>query len=271
MENDNNKLEVIHTKIWQEEVSADNPFVAEKCICSGYDVYGELLTKASWFEYIWLLFMLEKPEPWKVELLEKISIAIANPGIRDHSVRAAMNAGVGGSTSASALMAALAVGAGQLNGAREIYVAMEWWQQCGTDLHKWKEIINTPPKQQRASVWNDIEHTPGFDPHGTTCSTPVLQTLNVLCDIANNGKLAWLAESRNDLEALSQSPLSMTGVIACAFVELELTSEQAEMFYLFLRLPGAAAHAIEQKKMGWKKYPFFGPALKITNDPGDKR
>ena len=122
MEEDKDKLEVIHTKIWQEEATADNPFVADKCICSGFDVYGELLNQASWFEYVWLLFNLEKPEKWQVELLEKIAIAIANPGIRDHSVRAAMNAGVGGSTSASTLMAAIAVGAGQLNGAREIFV-----------------------------------------------------------------------------------------------------------------------------------------------------
>ena len=40
------------------------------------------------------------------------------------------------------------------------------------------------------------------------------------------------------------------------------------MMYLMLRLPGAAAHALEQKQIGWKKYPFFGTDLKIVNDPG---
>ncbi len=71
MEEDNNKAEVIHTEIWQEEASADNPFVAERCFCAGYDVYDELLNNASWFEYIWLLFRLERPEQWQIELLEK--------------------------------------------------------------------------------------------------------------------------------------------------------------------------------------------------------
>ena len=75
MEEDNDVLEVIHTKIWQEQPSADNPFVAEKCFCSGYDVYEDLLSKASWFEYVWLLFRLEKPEQWQVALLEKVAIA----------------------------------------------------------------------------------------------------------------------------------------------------------------------------------------------------
>ena len=268
MEEDNNKAEVIHTKIWQEEASADNPFVAEKCFCSGYDVYGELLNKASWFEYIWLLFKLEKPEKWQLELLEKIAVAVANPGIRDHSVRAAMNAGVGGSTSASALMAALAVGAGQLHGAREIFICMEWWKECGNEITKWDSQIKNPPKMKRASVWGEIEHIPGFDPHGSSCAKPVMQTLEAFRDIRGEGNIAWLMENRESLEKYSGSPLSMTGVIASAFVDLGMTCDQAEMFYLFLRLPGAAAHALEQKQLGWKKYPFFGSALKITNDPG---
>ena len=40
------------------------------------------------------------------------------------------------------------------------------------------------------------------------------------------------------------------------------------MLYLMLRLPGAAAHAIEQKNMGWKKFPFYGPAIELVSDPG---
>ena len=113
MSSEDKKQEVIHTKIWREEPELDNPFAAKKCFCAGYDVYGDLLGKASWIEYLYLLFMLEKPTEQQAKLLETIAVTIANPGIRDHSVLAAMNAGVGGSTSASVLMAALAVGAGQ--------------------------------------------------------------------------------------------------------------------------------------------------------------
>ena len=45
-----------------------------------------------------------------------------------------MSAGVGGSTHASSLIAALSVGAGNLGGAREVFCAMDYWQQCGTSL-----------------------------------------------------------------------------------------------------------------------------------------
>ena len=107
MTDKNIKQEILNTSIWFEKAEEDNPFSAAECFCAGYDVYGDLLANASWFEYLYLMFKLEKPHSWQVNMLEKIAIAISNPGIRDHSIRAAMNAGAGGSTSASALMAAL--------------------------------------------------------------------------------------------------------------------------------------------------------------------
>ncbi|WP_221936108.1 hypothetical protein [Shewanella hanedai] len=45
----------------------------------------------------------------------------ATTGARDHSIQAAISAAAGGSTFASCLMEALAVGAGQLNGGQEIF------------------------------------------------------------------------------------------------------------------------------------------------------
>ena len=261
--------EVIHSKIWKEEPEPDNPFVAKKSFCAGYNVYGDLLDKASWAEYLYLLFKLEKPTQDQANLLETIAIAIANPGIRDHSVRAAMNAGVGGSTSASALMAALAVGAGQLGGAREVFLAMQIWNECGQDVKKWEQRIKNPSVSERADVWDPIEHTPGFDPNGVSCPTPVKQTLQHLCTIAgSNSNLFWLKENRKVLENYSDAPLAITGVMAAAFFDLDLSEEQGEMLFLLLRLPGAAVHALEQKHYGWSKYPFFGDAVKLQNDPG---
>ena len=266
------KKEVIHTKIWNEEPESDNPFAAKTCYCAGYDVYGDLLGKASWVEYLYLLFKLEKPTKEQAKLLETIAVAIANPGIRDYSVRAAMNAGVGGSTSASALMAALAVGAGQYGGAREVYFCMQMWEICGQDINKWKERIKNPPKEERADVWTRIEHTPGFDPNGVSCPTPIQQTLDYLSELAGpRSNVDWLNENRKILEQYSDMPLALTGVIAAAFVDLGLTDEQGEMLFLILRIPGAAAHSLEQNQYGLRKYPFFGDSLRLQNDPGPSR
>mgnify|MGYP002700428253 CR=1 FL=1 len=262
--------EKITTKIWFEEPEADNPFAAKTSYCSGYDVYGDLLGKVSWAEYIYLLFKLEKSKPWQSTLLENIAVAIANPGPRDLSVRGAMNGGVGGSTAASCLMAALAPGAGKNGGAREVYQVMRLWQQCQYDLSLWQQKLTDYEDEQAVEVWPASEHSPGFDPYGASCATPVLQTLDHLTSIYSEGALAYLSTNRTQLEKFADCPLGMTGVIAAAFTDLDLSDEQAEILFLLLRLPGAAAHSLEQKKLGWRNYPFFGDGLTLTNDPGAK-
>ncbi len=263
-----NEREKIQTQIWREEPEPDNPFAASACYCSGFDVFGDLLGKISLIEYIWLLFKLDPPTKAQAKVFETLAIALANPGPRDHSVRAAMNAGVGGSTHASALMAAIAVGAGNLGGAREVFTAMNYWQQCGRDIEKWKDIIENPPIEERTDVWPEMEHTPGFDPHGASCPTPVKQLLDHLCKEGAGETLKWLQSHRENLEQFSKTPLSFSGVAAATFFDLDFTPEQAEIIFLFLRLPGAAAHSLEQEKLGFSRYPFFGDGLKLTNDPG---
>ena len=70
-QNNDTEIEVIHTKIWREDPEPDNPFAAAKCYCAGYDVYGEILQKASWSEYLYLLFKQQRPSESDALLLEK--------------------------------------------------------------------------------------------------------------------------------------------------------------------------------------------------------
>ncbi len=264
----NVERDVIHTRIWEEVPEADNPFAAAACFCSGYDVFGDLLGKASWTEYLYLLFRRERPTAQHAKLLEGLAIALANPGPRDHSVRAAMSAGAGGSTHAACLMAALAVGAGQLSGAREVRLAMDCWQDCRQQLSAWENRLKHPPEVARADTWPSMDHPAGFDPNGASCPTPVRQTLDFLAAQRANGSLDWLRQHRIELEAAASCPLAMTGVAAAVFTELEFSSSQGEMLYLLLRLPGAAAHALEQMNNGWRRYPFFATGLELADDPG---
>ncbi len=257
------KQETITTKIWKEIPEDDNPFAAKVCYCSGFDVYGDLLGKASYIEYLYLLFKLEPPSQNQAKLLEGLSIALANPGIRDHSVRGAMNAGAGGSTHASALIAALAVGAGNLGGGREIYNMVKYWEQCGTDINAWEQMIKEPPVEERADVWVPMEHAPGFDPSGASCTLPVKQVLAYLAEVGVSEKLKWLQANRLDLEEFAECPLAMSGIAATVFYDLGLNPNQAEMLFLLLRLPGAAVHALEQEQLGWRRYPFFSEGLKL--------
>lgn len=258
--------EVIHTRIWQEEAEPDNAFAAASCHCHGYDVYGDLLKHASWIEYLFLLFRGEAPTPQQARLLEGLAIALANPGPRDAAVHAAMCGGVGGSTSASCLMAALAVGAGASGGAREVRLAMEDWLVRGTDLALWQKSLVTNPVADPASVWPVPGHPPGFDPYGVRCTAPVLETLALLVEVGCGSSLAWLQANRPSLESAAGLPLAMSGVAAAALRDLGCTPVQGEMLHLLLRLPGAAVHALEQKDYGYKNFPFF--RIELENDPG---
>jgi citrate synthase len=59
------------------------------------------------------------------------------------------------------------------------------------------------------------------------------------------------------MERAAGHPLAMTGVAAAALADLGFTPGSGEMLYLLLRLPGAAAHAIEQAELGHKRFPFY--------------
>ena len=272
-------METIRTRIWQEEAEPDNAFAALSCHCHGYDVYGDLLVNASWVEYLFLLFRGEAPSSEQARLLEGLALALANPGPRDAAVHAAMCGGVGGSTSASCLMAALAVGAGASGGAREVRLAMEDWLARGIDLALWQMGLAAKPVDDPADVWPAPGHPAGFDPHGVRCTGPVMQTLAHLVEVgcgAGPGcgqSLSWLQANRSSLESAAGLPLAMSGVAAAALHDLGFTSAQGEMLHLLLRLPGAAVHALEQKDFGHKNFPFFqvelendlGPALGVEN------
>jgi citrate synthase len=252
---DKHNPNAIRSQIWREDPEEDNPFAARTAYCRGYDVYGEMLGQARWVEMLYLLFKDEAPTARQADLLETLAVALANPGPRDASVHAAMCGGVCGSTAAASLIAALAVGAGQLSGGREVFLSMQGWLTCGTDIDAWGKWFSAPPANS-GSIWPKPEHPPGFDPHGVSAATPVKQTLAVLTSYSSGQFLPWLNENRNVIESAAGLPIALSGVAAAALTDLGFTPEQGEMIHLLLRLPGAAAHALEQRPLGYKKFPF---------------
>lgn len=256
----------INSEMWQEIASDEDPFSTQVAICCGFDVYGDILGKASYFEYLYLLFKKRRPSKEQSQALELLSVALANPGPRDPSVHAAMCAGVGQCHSSAILYAALACGSGSYGGGREIFLMAQSWQDCGNNLDQWLNLLRSPAPPTRESVWPECEHPPGFSPYDMQCSLPVLQTLQVLTTILTSGFVAWLAKNRIALERACGHPLALTGVAAATLSELEFTPEECEIIVLMLRLPGAAAHALEQRQLGFRQFPYF--SLDLTNDPG---
>jgi citrate synthase len=258
---------VIHTRIWREEPERDNAFATKTAYCRGYDVFGELLGKARWVEMLFLLLRDELPGTAELNMLEALAVGLANPGPRDQSIHAAMAGGACGSTAAANLIAALSVGAGRCGGAHEVFDAMTAWAEYGTDLSRWERHADlcVPDAME---IWPANEHPPGFDPHGVSTATSVRLLLEKLASIANTPHLSWLVRHREDLERKMGLPLATTGVAAAAFADLGFTPREGEMLYLLLRLPGAAAHALEQKDYGYKRFPFY--PIELEDDPAQK-
>ncbi len=260
----------LYTSIWLEQPEADNPFATRSAHCHGYDVYGQMLGQARWVDMLYLLFRGEAPTPAQSRMLEALALALANPGPRDPMVHAAMCGGIGGSPAAASLMAALSVGAGQSGGARDVFLAMKGWAACQESAAcDWVAVLtrDTPPTwlAPEDAGWPIIEHPAGFDPHGVSTATVVLQTLEALARLSTGPRLSWVVANRAELEHAARLPLSMTGVAAAALADLGFNGPQGEMLHLMLRLPGAAAHALEQARHGFKRFPY--PAVDLEVDP----
>lgn len=262
----------ITSAFWQEQAEPDNPFAAALCRCAGFDVYGDLLGKATATDYLFLLLQREPPKAWQRQLLNGLAVAVGNPGPRDLSVQAALSGGAGGSGLAACLMAALAPAAGNFGGAQEVNGLLKLWRQFGTDARFWLHFLRQDfpvrdNSQLYAEVWPALEHAPGFDPYGSSCATPVRQSLDYLAQCSEGTCLPWLHNHRLQLEEAAGKPLAMCAVAAAALADLGCTPEAGEMLYLLLRLPGAAAHALEQHERGWRDYPFHSESLVLTDDP----
>lgn len=263
---------VVTSAFWQELPEPDNPFAPALCRCAGFDVYGDLLDKATATDYLFLLLRREPPTPSQRRLLNALAVAIGNPGPRDLSVHAAMSGGAGGSGLAACLIAALAPAAGNYGGAAEVNALLKLWRRLGTDLQAWRDYIAQDfplqdTAQLYADVWPALEHAPGFDPYGISCTTPVRQSLDVLAQCSEGERLTWLRDHREELERAAGKPLALCAVAAAALADLGCDPQVGEMLYLLLRLPGAAAHALEQHERGWRDLPFYNDGLILTDDP----
>ncbi|MCE4557597.1 citryl-CoA lyase [Pelomonas cellulosilytica] len=260
------RQERVRTRIWREEAEPADRFATRAAQCRGYDVYGDLLGRARWVDLLWLLFREEPPTEDQACLLEALAVALANAGPRDAAVHAAMCSGLGRSPAAASLMAALAVGAGRHGGAQEVATAMALWADVPPvdDVAAWAAHWRSTLAPVSA-IWPEAGHPPGFEPNGVVTAGIVRDALRRLAALGGGPRLHWLAARRADVETAVGMPLAMSGIAAAALADLGFSPDQGEMLHLLLRLPGAAAHALEQRAGTYKDFPFF--ALELLDDP----
>ena len=251
---------------WSEVAEPHDEYQTQQHLCHGYDVYGDMLTNADIYDLKLLLLLGKPPKPEQKKLLSLLEFCLANFGPREASIRAAMNAGVGGSAPASALMASLAISSGNILGTNELQYLMNNWLEADEKYDSW---LIKRTNQTQAEILPDIEHIPGFEVTSQHTGLPVKQALKVLATVSCAKKIRYLNSHFHLLTLDYQRGLTMIAIAACVYLDLGLSITQAQYHFLQAKLIGAAHHANEQAILGWKNFPF-AKTVQLIGDPGFK-
>ena len=229
------------TRIWSEQPSADNPYIASSALCHGYDLF-ELMEKRSFVDVFYLLFRGELPGAAEAALLQTLMIALINPGPRHPATRAAMNVGVGKTNPLHILPIASAVLGGEHQGGGEIDSAMRFFRKYQ------KTDPNDLPKILQAHTSEDdtiSSATPGFGKrHGGVdlMATGIAERLLKL--EAAGSALKWGDQLAKVLEP-SGSGWLITGVASAVFADLGFQPKTGGALFQLLGAPGLVAHGLE--------------------------
>jgi citrate synthase len=248
------------TRIWAEQPSSDNPYIATSALCHGYDLF-ELMEKRSFVDVFYLLFRGELPSPAQAHLLQTLMIALINPGPRHPATRAAMNVGVGKTNPLHILPIASAVLGGEHHGGGEIESAMRFlrkYQKINpADL---PEITPDTSTEDESADDTPKSPTPGFGKRHGGIDLMAMEIAAQLLKLDAAGKaLRWGDEFAKNA-APSGSGWLMTGVAAAVFADLGFQPKTGGALFQLLSAPGVVAHGLEVANKPITAMPYVSDA-----------
>jgi citrate synthase len=248
------------TRIWKEEPSSDNPYIAVSALCHGYDLY-ELMEKRSVVDVFYLLFRGELPSKAEAQLLQQFMIALINPGPRHPATRAAMNVGVGKTDPLHILPISTAVLGGAYMGGGEIEPAMRFFRK-----HQQKspvefvaeylarlsaEKTETETQQEKISA-----EFLGFGVRNGGIEIMASEIAQRLAALECAGTaLHWVCAVNAELQPHGVGILT-TGVAAAVFVDLGFQPRAGGSLFQLLGAPGLLAHGLELTNKPITAMPF---------------
>ncbi len=233
------------TKIYLEQASDDNPYIASGAFCHGYDV-SELMAKRSFADVFYLLFRGELPRPEEVQILEQLMIALINPGPRHPATRAAMNAGIGKTDPAHILPIGAALLGGEHHGGGLVEESMRF-------LRKQQ---NTDAAVCAATHVESSTPTPGFGAYYGGVDLLASKYAAQLAQLPGAGKaLQWGNQLSCALEAKGMGWL-MPGVAAAVLSDLGFQPKLGVCLYQLMGAPGLVAHGVELANKPITAMPF---------------
>ncbi len=237
------------TRIWAEQPSEQNPYIAQTALCYGYDLQA-LLGKRSFVDVFYLLFRGELPSAEQAQLLEKLMIALINPGPRHPATRAAMNAGVGKTDPLHILPIGAGVYGGEYQGAGAIEAAMRFLRKArGDDPASYLE-------QLAAADYLDESPLPGFGRiyGGRDLLTQSLAQL-LLAEPGAGECMGWGAALAAQLASVNAGWLR-TGLAAAVLADLGFQPRVGACLFQLLGAPGLVAHGLELANKPITAMPF---------------
>lgn len=242
------------TKIWYEEPTQDNPYLAEQCGCHGYDIL-ELAQKRSFVDVLYLLFQGELPTPPQRNVLEILMIALINPGPRHPATRAAMYAGVGKSSPSHILPIALTVLGGSHLGGEEVERSMRFLRKNSKAPPE--EVVELLVRIEEPPEEGDCHVAPGFGSRfGGIDPIPLKIADTLLKQNCLLQTLSWGQEFAKMLKMYGMGWLA-TGVAAAVFCDLGFMPRAGAGLFQLLCAPGMLAHGLELANKPITAMPFL--------------
>ncbi len=242
------------TSIWREFPTDDNPYIAERCLCHGYDLL-QLLRTRSFVDVLYLLLKGELPTHEQRVLLEKLMIALCNPGPRHPATRAGMNAAVSKTYVEELLPVGLLALSGSHLGAGEVQESMRflrrhWRRQA-------EELVDTLVRDQGESVDGDLHIVPGFGSYFGGVDRMAAQLAAEIAGSPGAGRaLAWGTEFSRALGQRGMGWLP-TGLAAAVFLDLGIHPRMGPGLFQLISAPGLLAHSAEMASKPMTAMPFL--------------
>ncbi len=256
------------TRIWQEEPTADNPYLPARCRCHGYDLF-ELMAKRRFADVLFLLFNGELPTADQADLLEALMIACINPGPRHPATRAAMNAGVGKTYAVHILPIALSVMGGQHLGGGEVEETMRFLRRSlRRDAAACAQELLAEAKRPAEGDWHIA---PGFGSRfGGIDPLPNQMAGLFHQQPASGAALAWGAAFA---EALAPHNLGwlLPGVAAAVLCDLGFHPRAGSGLFQIFTAPGLLAHGLELANKPITAMPFLDKEHYVIDEQARNR
>ena len=224
--------QVLETQITEEVPCQDNPYLYQEMHICGYD-HLQLIAKVSFTDMLFLMLKQQLPTPQQSRLLQALSVAFCNPGLRHEASQAAITSAAGRTEPLHILPIAMGMYSGQFNAAGEI-----------TEIHQhFAQLRNVPAEEWLNAVKQG--QIPGFGTLYGSKDPYALKLLEALAGISETDSMVYqLAQLEPQLNDTAVGILK-TGVATAALTDLSFDARQSSVVFQWMAAPGLLAHGLE--------------------------